>query len=61
MHIFLNGKIMRQVPQGVNTRTHKREKKNEVYIKNSSLESKILFKGRGGGSLSKQCKIAIIF
>lgn len=41
MHIFLNGKIMRQVPQGVNTRAYKREK-IKMYIKNSSLESKTL-------------------
>lgn len=33
MHIFLNGKIMRQVPQGVNTRTHKREKKMKCILR----------------------------
>lgn len=45
MHIFLNGKIMRWVPQGVNIRAYKREK-IKMHIKNSSLESKIL-RGRG--------------
>lgn len=32
---------MRRVPQGMNTRAHKREK-IKMYIKNISLESKIL-------------------
>lgn len=45
MHIILTGKIMRQVPQGVNNRACKREKIN-VYIKNSSLEPQTLW-GRG--------------
>lgn len=41
MHIFLNGKIMRRVPQGVNTTAYKREE-IKMLIKNSSLESEIL-------------------
>jgi len=44
MYIFLNGKTKRQVPQGVSTRAYKREK-TKMYIKNSSLESKILQTG----------------
>lgn len=57
MHVFLNGKLMRWVPQGMNTRAYKREK-IKVYIRNSSLESEIL---QGRGSSSQQCEKAIIF
>lgn len=57
MHVFLNGKLMRWVPQGVNTRAYRREK-IKVYIKNSSLEPEIL---QGWKSSSKQYEKAIIF
>lgn len=57
MCVFLNGKLMRWVPQGVNTRAYKREK-IKVCVRNSSLESEIL---QGRGSSSKQYEKAIIF